>query len=251
MLFIYVEINVLIIPKFFQWFQGKRIWLKKMPAGITTMELLDYKLKNIQAVLVALTNCEVHVYMNQNLVDVIRTEDVVSAMKFGKFGRESESLVMITQGEKEENKCTSFHKLRSIPVRRRHPTSPLFFLIYIGFRFAAESVLKLLLLLLRCWNFSSHPILLHSSHDMYRCKHSALHPCQYVFDLVKLPWQHQNHFHLLTIGPWAFAVFPLLPRGTVFRSIFVIPASVFPVIGRNWKPTYLILSLDWLVSLFN
>ena len=44
--------------------------------------------------------------------------------------------------------------------------------------------------------------------------------------------------------------FPLLPRGTVSRPVFVILASVFPVLGRNWKPTYSILPLDCLVSLF-
>ena len=53
-------------------------------------------------------------------------------------------------------------------------------------------------------------------------------------------------------GQWQLAPgrswFPLLPCGTVSRSIFVIPASVFPVLGRNWKPTYLILPLDCLFS---
>ena len=29
------------------------------------------------------------------------------------------------------------------------------------------------------------------------------------------------------------------------------PGIIFPVLGRNWKPTYLILPLDCLVSLFN
>ena len=31
--------------------------------------------------------------------------------------------------------------------------------------------------------------------------------------------------------------FPLRLRGIVSRPIFVIPASVFPVLGRNWKHT--------------
>ena len=42
--------------------------------------------------------------------------------------------------------------------------------------------------------------------------------------------------------------FPLLPRGTVSRLVFGIPASVFLVLGRNWKPTYLILPLDCQLS---
>ena len=54
-----------------------------------------------------------------------------------------------------------------------------------------------------CYNFSSHPILLLSSRDMYRCEHSApLHLCQYVFPCVKPPWQPPNHFHLFLPGIW-------------------------------------------------
>ena len=44
----------------------------------------------------------------------------------------------------------------------------------IGFRFATELALKSLRLLTGCYNFSSHPILLLSSRDMYRREHSAL-----------------------------------------------------------------------------
>ena len=58
--------------------------------------------------------------------------------------------------------------------------------------------LKSLQLLTGCYNFSSHPILLFSSHDMFRREHSALlHLCQCVFPHVKPPWQSPNHFHLL------------------------------------------------------
>ena len=77
-------------------------------------------------------------------------------------------------------------------------TSHLFSLICIGFRFATELALKSLRLLTGCYNFSSHPILLLSSRDMYRREHSALlHLCQYVFPHVKPPWQPPNHSHLL------------------------------------------------------
>ena len=77
-------------------------------------------------------------------------------------------------------------------------TSHLFSLICIGFWFATELVLKSLQWLTGCYNFSSHPILLLSSRDMYRHKHSTLlHLCQYVFPHVKPPWQPPNHSHLL------------------------------------------------------
>jgi len=63
-----------------------------------TTELLDYAQKGVQAVMVALANNEVHTYIDKHLVDVMTTEDVVTGMKYGKFGREDATLVMITKG---------------------------------------------------------------------------------------------------------------------------------------------------------
>ena len=77
-------------------------------------------------------------------------------------------------------------------------TSHLSFQIYIGFQFATELVSKLLRLLSRCSNLSSHPTFHLSSQDMYRRDHSALLPVsQYVFLHVKPPWQLPNHSPLL------------------------------------------------------
>ena len=42
--------------------QGKRLWTVKLPASITTLELMDHKQKGFKAVMVGLTNCEVHLY---------------------------------------------------------------------------------------------------------------------------------------------------------------------------------------------
>ena len=88
--------------------------------------------------------------------------------------------------------------LEWLPKNLGSVASHLFFLTCIGFRFATELVLKLLRLLLRCSNFSSHPILQLLSHDMYRPEHSALlYHCQYVFPREKPPRQTLNRFHLL------------------------------------------------------
>jgi len=62
------------------------------------IEVLDYKAKSVLGVLVALSSCEVHTYIDKMHVDTIVTEDVVTAMKFGRFGREESTLVMITRG---------------------------------------------------------------------------------------------------------------------------------------------------------
>jgi Bardet-Biedl syndrome 1 protein len=78
--------------------KGKPLWSVKMPANISTIELLDYKNKGVLAVLVALSNSEVHTYVDKNHVDTIITEDTVCAMKYGRFGREDQTLVMVTKG---------------------------------------------------------------------------------------------------------------------------------------------------------
>ncbi|CAI9730782.1 Bardet-Biedl syndrome 1 protein homolog isoform X1 [Octopus vulgaris] len=77
--------------------KGKRLWNIKLPASVMTMELLDYTVKGVSAVLVALSNCTVHMYQDRHLVDVIQTPDVVNAMKFGRFGREEGNLILTTR----------------------------------------------------------------------------------------------------------------------------------------------------------
>jgi len=66
-----------------------------------TLEVLDYEAKGILAVLVALSNCEVHTYLDKMHVDTMVTEDVVTAMKYGRYGHEESTLVMITRGKPE------------------------------------------------------------------------------------------------------------------------------------------------------
>ncbi|XP_041351022.1 Bardet-Biedl syndrome 1 protein-like isoform X2 [Gigantopelta aegis] len=78
--------------------KGKKLWTVKLPSSITTMETMDYKPRAFAAVLVALNNCEVHIYKEKYLVDVIKMPDVITGMKFGKFGREDGTLVMTTRG---------------------------------------------------------------------------------------------------------------------------------------------------------
>ena len=84
------------------------MWQVKLPASLTTLELLDHKQKGFKAVLVALTNCEVHMYRDKYLVNVIKTEDVVTGMRYGRFGREDSTLIMATKGL---NNAYIFHML--------------------------------------------------------------------------------------------------------------------------------------------
>jgi len=68
-----------------------------MPASIQTLETLDHQQKGLKAVMVALTNNEIRIYKEKFLVDIIITEDVVTGMRFGRFGREDNTLIMTTK----------------------------------------------------------------------------------------------------------------------------------------------------------
>ncbi|XP_062576110.1 Bardet-Biedl syndrome 1 protein-like, partial [Saccostrea cucullata] len=78
--------------------KGKKLWTVKLPGSMTTMEVIDYKSKGFKAVIVALNNCQVHIYKEKYLVNVIKTDDVVTGLKFGQFGREEGTLIMTLKG---------------------------------------------------------------------------------------------------------------------------------------------------------
>ena len=80
-------------------YQGKKLWQTKLPAAVTTLEVLDNTQKGYKAIMVALANSELHIYRDKYLVDVVKCEDIVTGMKFGRFGREDSSLVMTTKGK--------------------------------------------------------------------------------------------------------------------------------------------------------
>ncbi|XP_073207749.1 BBSome complex member BBS1 isoform X3 [Lepidochelys kempii] len=78
--------------------KGKKLWTVYLPAPLMTMSLLDHKSRGFQAVMVGLANQEVHMYRDKNLVDVIRTQDVVTSICFGRYGREDNTLIMTSKG---------------------------------------------------------------------------------------------------------------------------------------------------------
>ncbi|XP_072350908.1 BBSome complex member BBS1-like, partial [Scyliorhinus torazame] len=78
--------------------KGKKLWTVQLPAPIMTMGLMDHKSKGFQAVLVALANSEVHLYWDKILVNITKTQDVVTSLCFGRYGREDGTLIMTTKG---------------------------------------------------------------------------------------------------------------------------------------------------------
>ncbi|XP_067400215.1 Bardet-Biedl syndrome 1 protein isoform X2 [Emydura macquarii macquarii] len=78
--------------------KGKKLWTVYLPAPLMTMSLLDQKSRGFQAVMVGMANQEVHMYRDKNLVDIICTQDVVTSICFGRYGREDNTLIMTTKG---------------------------------------------------------------------------------------------------------------------------------------------------------
>lgn len=74
--------------------KGKKNFSVYLPSHITQMELLNMKgARKVQACVVALGNGEVRVYNGKNLVSTFNCHEQVTALRYGKFGREDNSLV--------------------------------------------------------------------------------------------------------------------------------------------------------------
>eukprot|EP00039_Didymoeca_costata_P006192 m.88180 g.88180 ORF g.88180 m.88180 type:complete len:598 (-) comp13150_c0_seq1:62-1855(-) len=79
--------------------KGKRLWSIRMPAAITTMGLLQYKPRNLRALIVALSNGQVRLYNDRILVNVIHFEesDPVVAVHFGNFNTYDGVFIAVTR----------------------------------------------------------------------------------------------------------------------------------------------------------
>ena len=54
--------------------QGKRLWVHKLPAPITLVEMLDYKTQGAKGVIVALRNKEVRLYRGKYLINLLQVD---------------------------------------------------------------------------------------------------------------------------------------------------------------------------------
>ena len=53
--------------------------------------------QGLRLIAVALDNKQIHVYQDRHRVDILDTDDTVVAMKYGRFGREDNTLVMVSR----------------------------------------------------------------------------------------------------------------------------------------------------------
>lgn len=78
-------------------FKGNKNFSLYLPEPITNMELLQLsRIKNVKCLLVALANGEVRLYNKKYLVSSFQSNgnDVITAMRFGPYGREEASLIL-------------------------------------------------------------------------------------------------------------------------------------------------------------
>merc|ERR1719382_1989672 len=76
-------------------FKGKKNHSIHLPNPISCMALLQItKARVAKALVVALNNGEVRLYNGKHLITTIKTNDVVTGMKLGTFGREEGSMVL-------------------------------------------------------------------------------------------------------------------------------------------------------------
>ena len=78
--------------------KGKRLWQLAVSAPILCIEPMDIESRGLHLTAVAAANNQVLVFNDKHVVDCFSLNDSVSAMKFGKFGREDAALVLVTVG---------------------------------------------------------------------------------------------------------------------------------------------------------
>ena len=79
--------------------KGKKIWQQKLPFAIFCIEQMEIPSRGLSLIAVALASNHVLVYDDKNVVDCFKMDNPVAAMKFGKFGREDNTLVLVTVRE--------------------------------------------------------------------------------------------------------------------------------------------------------
>ena len=77
--------------------KGVCIWSLIMPGSITAVAPIEVEMLGHKLVAVALTTKQVLIYHDKHKVDTIDTHEIVNSMKYGKYGRESGTLVLVSR----------------------------------------------------------------------------------------------------------------------------------------------------------
>ncbi|CAL9699155.1 unnamed protein product [Knipowitschia caucasica] len=78
--------------------KGKRLWSLPLPSPISALSPMPLPSRGFGGLLVALSSGEVRLYQDQWLVNTQRAPEPVTAMTFGRYGREEGTVIMATRG---------------------------------------------------------------------------------------------------------------------------------------------------------
>ena len=84
--------------KLYMYAQGKKMWSIQLRCNITSVSVMDHRQKGFKATVLGLEDKTVCIYKDKFLVNQFSVPDVISAIQFGRFGREEGSLIMVTKG---------------------------------------------------------------------------------------------------------------------------------------------------------
>eukprot|EP00753_Platysulcus_tardus_P001082 PLAT11031.1.p1 GENE.PLAT11031.1~~PLAT11031.1.p1 ORF type:complete len:593 (-),score=328.29 PLAT11031.1:168-1946(-) len=104
-------------------FRGNKLYTLAMPDRITNMEVISVRKSRVVTCLaVALENGDVRIYNDKQLVTTIKTDNVVTAMRFGQYGRAEHCLVLLFRSGGVMVKILS--RVAGLEVAARDPGPP-------------------------------------------------------------------------------------------------------------------------------
>lgn len=77
--------------------RGKKLYSLLTPSPVQCMEMLILQQSNSFATLVGLSNGEIRLYNEKNLVSTVNLDEPIYGIKFGRFGRESNTMLCTTK----------------------------------------------------------------------------------------------------------------------------------------------------------
>jgi hypothetical protein len=95
--------------------KGRKVFSMSLPAPATNLGVVKLSRNRvIEALIVSLSNGEVRIYNHKTLIHSMQLDDVVTAMRWGKFGREANRCARLASGERSERRAKRARKRAAI-----------------------------------------------------------------------------------------------------------------------------------------
>ena len=77
--------------------KGNCLWSIKQPAAVKCMAAINIDMFGVRMIAVSLANKEIIFYSEKNVFDRLQMDEVICSIKFGRFGREDNTLVLVSE----------------------------------------------------------------------------------------------------------------------------------------------------------